>query len=128
MATLVFCCEDELMTAPFRDVRVLALWRDDTLQAPLTVDVRVDASATIASIWDVFGAFDLDGSDCRPFVLRRDGVIDFGANARDLAWSTDLRDKTMKVGVRFIVRWNEEDQGEYEIVKIAELGAKDARR
>jgi hypothetical protein len=116
------------MTTASRDVRVLALWRDDTLQAPLTIDARVDAGAHIVSTWDIFGAFDLDGAACRPFVLRRSGAIDFGANAGSLAWSTDLRDKAMKVGVRFIVCWNDEDQGEYEIVKVAELGAKDARK
>jgi hypothetical protein len=116
------------MTTIFRDVRVLALWRDDTLEAPLTVDLRVDADTRIVSTWDVFGAFDLDGANCRPFILRRDGAIDFGASPREPAWSTDLRDKTMKVDVRFIVRWNEEDQGEYAIVKVAELGAKESRR
>jgi len=116
------------MTPPARDVRVRALWRDDPTEAPLTVDLRIEEEdGRIVSTWDVFGAFDLVGASRRPFILRRDGALDLGVAAPGLAWRTDLRDKAIKVGARFLVRWNETDVGEYEIVKIAELGTKDAR-
>lgn len=109
-----------------RDVRLRALWRDDPTEAPLTVDLRIDENARIVSHWDIFGAFGLNGPDCRPFVLRRDGTIDFGAGT-DAVRRTDLREIAVRVGGRFIVHWNEHDSGEYEIVKVAALGAKDMR-
>jgi hypothetical protein len=112
----------------FRDTRVIALWRDDPREAPLSVDLRIDAATgLVASTWDVFGAFDLDGVACRPFVLRRSGEIDFGAGS-ELRWRANLRDIKIAVGACFFVRWNEADSGEYKIVKIAELGAKDGRK
>ena len=89
----------------------------------MTVDLRID-DARIVSSWDVFGAFDLDGAACRPFILRRDGAIDFGADA-DACWRTDLRGAEIKIGARFTVWWNDEDYGDYEIVKLAMLGAKE---
>jgi len=107
-----------------RDIRVLALWRDDPTEAPLTLDLRIDDSGAIVSTWDAFGAVDLDGAACLPFVLRRDGAIDFGAGA-EKAWRTNLRDTALKVGALFHVHWNETDSGVYKIVKIAELGAKE---
>ncbi|HMK91207.1 MAG TPA: hypothetical protein VK446_16445 [Methylocystis sp.] len=110
-----------------RDVRLLALWRDDPLVAPMTVDLRLDAKGAVVSAWDLFGAFDLDGAECRPFVLRRDGGIDFGAGD-ERRWRTNLRDAAVAVDARFTVRWNDADSGVYRIVKIAALGAKDARR
>jgi hypothetical protein len=115
------------MSAP-RDVRVIALWRDDSREAPLSVDLRIDgATRMVVSTWDVFGAFDLDGEACRPFILRRSGEIDFGAGS-ELKWRVNLRDIAIAVGACFTVRWNETDSGEYKIVKIAELGAKDGRK
>ena len=42
------------------DVRLLALWRDDTAEAPMTLDLRMQDGHCVA-IWDLFGAFDLDG-------------------------------------------------------------------
>jgi hypothetical protein len=112
----------------WRDVRVIALWCDDSREAPLTVDLRIDgATGMVVSIWDVFGAFGLDGETCRPFVLRRSGEIDFGA-ACELKWRTNLRDIQIAIGACFLVRWNDSDSGEYKIVKIAELGAKDGRK
>jgi hypothetical protein len=111
-----------------RDVRVLALWRDDSREAPLTIDLRIDrAAGLVVSTWDVFGAFDLDGEACRPFVLRRSGEIDFGAGS-ELKWRANLREIAIAVGACFLVRWNDSDSGEYKIVKIAELGAKDGRK
>ncbi|MGA8169811.1 MAG: hypothetical protein WB816_03080 [Methylocystis sp.] len=110
-----------------RDVRLLALWRDDPTEAPLTLDLRVDARGLVVSTWDVFGAFDLDGGACRPFVLRRDGTLDFGAGSRE-KWRTDLREIVIVVNAIFAVRWNDADSGEYKIVKIAALGAKDGRK
>ncbi len=107
-----------------RDVRMIALWRDDRTEAPMTVDLRVDAEGHIVSPWDVFGAFDLDGASCRPFVLRRDGALHF---ATPPDWRTNLREAPIKVGARFSVQWNDADSGEYEIVKVAVLGAKDHR-
>ena len=110
-----------------RDVRLLALWRDDPLVAPMTVDLRLDEKGAIASAWDIFGAFDLDSGNCRPFVLRRDGALDFGA-ADAQRWRTDLRSIAICVNACFTVHWNETDSGVYKIVKIAELGAKDRRK
>jgi hypothetical protein len=108
-----------------RDVRLKALWRDDPSEAPLTLDLRIDASTgEVVSHWDLFGAFDLDGDARRPFVLRRDGVLDFGAT-EGARWRTDLRSVAVRIGARFCVHWNEADSGEYEIVKIAALGSKD---
>ncbi len=112
------------MTSPFLDVRILALWRDDRTECPLTFDLRIDpASKCVVSHWEAFGACDLYGAACRPFVLRRDGAIDFGAGARE-TWRTDIRDVVIRVGERFTVCWNERDRGVYEIVKVAALGAK----
>jgi len=111
-----------------RDIRILALWRDDPTEAPLTLDLRIASpGGAIVSSWDVFGAFDLDGADCRPFVLRRDGTIDFGAKAQD-QWRTNLREIAVAVNAHFAVYWNDADSGDYKIVKIAALGAKDCRK
>ena len=41
-----------------RDIRLLALWRDDPTEAPMTLDLRIDARGGVVSTWDVFGAFD----------------------------------------------------------------------
>jgi hypothetical protein len=125
MATPACCFERAAMTET-RDIRLLALWRDDSTEAPMTVDLRIDTtSQLIVGHWDVFGAFDLDGANRRPFILRRDGTIDFGARVSGAHWRTDLRDARIKVGARFHVQWNVEDRGEYEIVKVAMLGAKE---
>lgn len=103
------------------DIRVIAQWRDDPTEALMTVDLRIEG-ARFASNWDVFGAVDLDGAHPRPFILRRDGRIDFGAGADH--WRTDLREAELKVNASFTVWFNETDCGQYKIVKIAELGAK----
>ncbi|MBI5011390.1 MAG: hypothetical protein HZC06_00770 [Methylocystis sp.] len=104
-----------------REVRIVALWRDDPKEAPMTIDARID-DARIVSTWDLFGAFALDGDSVRPFILRRDGIVDFGYGE---SWRTDLRDATIKVGSEFAVWFNESDSGCYRIVKLAVLGAKD---
>lgn len=104
-----------------REVRIVALWRDDPQEAPMTIDARID-EMRIVSTWELFGAFLLDADGVRPFVLRRDGRIDFG---HDENWRTDLREATIKVGSEFFVWFNESDSGRYRIVKIAMLGAKD---
>ncbi|RNJ50469.1 hypothetical protein [Methylocystis hirsuta] len=104
-----------------RDVRIIALWRDDPKEAPMTIDARIDG-ARIVSAWDLFGAFALDGDSVRPFILRRDGRIDFGHGE---SWRSDLRDATIMVGSEFSVWFNESDSGRYRIVKLAVLGAKD---
>ncbi len=106
-----------------RDMRILALWRDDPREAPMTIDARVD-DARIVSTWELFGAFALADDGARPFILHRDGRIDFG---RGETWRTDLRDATIKVGTDFVVWFNESDSGLYRIVKIAALGVKDER-
>lgn len=103
------------------DMRILALWRDDRREAPMTIDARID-DARIVSTWDLFGAFALDADGVRPFVLRRDGRIDFGLGE---SWRSDLREATIKVGSEFSVWFNESDSGRYRIVKLAALGAKD---
>ncbi|MDP3553935.1 hypothetical protein [Methylocystis sp.] len=104
-----------------RDVRIVALWRDDPKAAPMTIDARID-DARIVSTWDLFGAFALDADGLRPFILRRDGRIDFGFGE---SWRSDLREATIKVGSEFSVWFNESDSGRYRIVKLAVLGAKD---
>jgi hypothetical protein len=107
-----------------RSVRLIAQWRDDPTEALMTVDLRADG-LRFAATWDVFGAIDLDGARPRPFILRRDGRIDFGEGAD--RWRTDLRDAELKVGTLFTVWFNETDHGVYKIVKIAEPGAKERR-
>lgn len=111
-------------TSPLLDVRVHALWRDDRTECPFTLDLRIEAgSRRVVSHWEVFGACDLDGDKCRPFVLRRDGAIDFGVGAHE-RWRTDIREAIIRVGERFTLYWNEHDRGVYEVVKVAALGAK----
>ncbi len=106
-----------------RNVRIIAQWRDDPTEALMMLDARIEETRIVSS-WDLFGAFDLDGQKRRPFILRRDGAIDFGA---DEAWRTDLRAAEIKIGVEFSVHFNEADCGYYRIVKIAMLGAKDGK-
>ncbi|MFY9657368.1 MAG: hypothetical protein WAK01_12440 [Methylocystis sp.] len=102
-----------------------ALWRDDPTEASLTVDLHLDAETkSILGPWDIFGAIDLDGAETRPFILRRNGQIDFGVVAPH-RWQTNLRAVRIDVGVSFQVFWNEADVGEYEIVKVARLGSRD---
>lgn len=108
------------MTA--RPVRLIAQWRDDPTEALMSVDLRMD-DRRLAAPWDLFGAFDLDGARPRPFILRRDGRIDFG-DTHD-RWRTDLREAELEVGTLFTVWFNERDHGSYKIVKLAELGAKE---
>jgi hypothetical protein len=107
-----------------RNVRLIAQWRDDPTEALITIDLRME-DLRVASTWDVFGAVDLAGARPRPFILRRDGRIDFGASGD--RWRTDLRDAELKVGTLFTVWFNETDTGVYRIVKIAEPGAKERR-
>jgi hypothetical protein len=107
------------------DARMKALWRDDPTEASMTVDLRLDAQTrSVLAPWDIFGAFDLDGGYSRPFILRRDGEIDFGVGAPH-RWQTNLRALRVSVGARFQVFWNETDVGEYKVVKIARLGSRD---
>jgi len=108
-----------------RDVRLLALWSDDPTEAAMTVDLRMEGTR-LACAWDVFGAFDLEGRCPRPFILRRDGRIDFGASEA-VKWRTDLRHAELNVGAMFTVWFNDVDNGQYKIVKIAALGAKDRK-
>jgi len=105
-----------------RPIRLIAQWRDDPTEALMSVDLRVEACRLAAS-WDLFGALDLAGVRPRPFILRRDGRIDFGDDSD--RWRTDLRDTEMRVGAVFTVWFNETDHGAYKIVKLAELGAKE---
>jgi hypothetical protein len=108
------------MTA--RSIRLIAQWRDDPTEALMSVDLRIDG-LRLAAPWDLFGAIDLDGARPRPFILRRDGSIDFGDSPD--RWRTDLRGTEFRVGTLFTVWFNETDQGTYRIVKLAELGAKE---
>lgn len=105
------------------DVRLLALWRDDPTEAPMTLDLRLKESRCAAA-WDLFGAFDLDGPGVRPFILRRSGHIDFGSGEA-IDWRTDLRKTELRVGSLFTVWFNATESGEYKIVKIASLGSRD---
>lgn len=105
------------------DVRLKALWRDDPGEAPMTIDLRL-LEGRCAATWDLFGAFDLDGPKPRPFILRRDGRIDFGAGVL-VSWRTDLRTTDLKIGALFGIWFNDADKGEYKIVKIAALGSRE---
>ncbi|MCX7899644.1 MAG: hypothetical protein N2444_06115 [Methylocystis sp.] len=105
------------------DRRIVAQWRDDPTEARIAIDARV-AEGRIVATWDLFGAVDLDGEAPRPFILRRDGVMEFGGGA---SWRTDLREAEIRVGAQFIVWFNNIDIGVYRIVKIAALGAKDKK-
>jgi len=94
----------------------------------MTIDIRLDAQTkSILAPWDLFGAFGLEGDTSRPFILRCDGVIDFGGDL-SRRWRTNLRLVRVSVGTRFQVFWNEIDAGEYEIVKVARLGSRDENR
>ena len=106
------------------DVRLLALWRDDPTESPMTLDLRL-REGRCAAIQDLFGAFDLDGPGARPFILRRNGQIDFGAGIAD-NWRTDLRNMDMRVGSFFTIWFNATESGEYKIVKIALPGSKES--
>jgi hypothetical protein len=103
--------------------RLRALWRDDATSAPMTVDLTV-SEGRVAFRYDLFGAFDLDGDAPKPFVLRRDGRIDFGSSGEQ-AWRTDLRDADIVVGGHFNIFFNEQDRGVYRIVKLARPGNKE---
>jgi len=73
------------------EARMKALWRDDPTEASMSVDLRLDAeTGSISAPWDLLGAFDLDSDYSRPFILRRDGKIDFGLGAPH-RWRTNLR-------------------------------------
>ena len=105
------------------DVRLLAQWRDDPTEAPMTLDLRL-RDGRCAAFWDLFGAFDLNGPGARPFILRRDGKIDFGAGSPD-DWRTDLREAEMRIGAFFTIWFNAVDSGVYKIVKIAAPGSRE---
>jgi hypothetical protein len=110
------------------EARMKALWRDDPTEASMTIDIRLDAQTkSILAPWDLFGAFDLDGDSCRPFVLRGDGAIDFGVGV-SRRWQTNLREIGVSVDARFQVYWNEFDAGEYKVVKVARLGSREEDR
>jgi hypothetical protein len=106
------------------DVRLIAQWQDDPGEALLTIDMRIHGGHCV-SAWDLFGAFDLDGRKTRPFILRREGRIDFGSLNKD-DWRTNLREADMQIGVCFTVWFNDADSGQYKIVKIATLGSRES--
>ena len=103
--------------------RLRALWRDEPATAAITLDLAL-SGGRVVSPYDLFGAFDLDGQSPRPFILRRDGRIDFGA-ADFHAWRTDLRNAEIFVGAVFSVFFNDRDSGLYRIVKLARPGTKE---
>lgn len=100
--------------------RLRALWRDDRTLATMTIDLAV-SEGRVESRYDLFGAFDLDGDAPKPFILRRDGRIDFGGPDEPV-WRTDLRDADIFVGGHFNIFFNEQDSGVYRIVKLARPG------
>ena len=108
-------------------VRVLAIWEDDPTECPLTVDVRIDfESRRVVGRWSLFGAVDVSGPACAPFVLQPDGAITFGVDdPHRRAWRTDLRDCAIRVGEHFTLYWNEQDFAVYRIEKVAVLGSKE---
>ncbi len=109
------------------DVRVLAIWEDDPTQSAMTIDLRLDLiSRRMIGTWSVFGALDMDGPDCVPFILRLDGRMDCGRDQKhNTFWRTNLRQAHIDLGESFIIHWNDEDQALYRIQKIAILGSKD---
>ncbi|NDA48205.1 MAG: hypothetical protein EBY21_13230 [Alphaproteobacteria bacterium] len=114
------------------DVRLLAIWEDDPTQSPMTIDLRLDrATHRMIGSWSVFGALDMDGKECLPFILRADGRIECAqahtqSNQQAQAWRTNLRQARIDVGESFIMHWNDQDQALYRIQKIAILGSKDS--
>ena len=115
------------MTADMCDVRVLAIWEDDPTQSAMTLDLRLDTiSRRMIGSWSVFGALDMDGPDCVPFILREDGCMHCGAHHHDSkSWRTNVRQARIDLGERFVIHWNDQDQALYRIQKIALLGSKD---
>jgi len=116
------------------DVRLLAIWEDDPTQSAMTIDLRLDrATHRMIGSWSVFGALDMDGKECLPFILRPDGRMDCAkapwhtqSNQQAQAWRTNLRQARIEVGERFIIHWNDQDQALYRIQKLAILGSKDS--
>lgn len=107
-----------------QNVRILAQWMDDPTESLFTLDLRIDDARRVVGEWSLFGAIDLDATACAPFVLRPDGVMDFGAQS-ERCWRTDLRTRTIKVGETFTIHWNDVDHGTYGIEKVAILGSKE---
>jgi len=115
------------MTSGCLAARVFAEWIDDRSECRFAFDLIVDrVDCRICGQWPIFGATDIGGPDARPFLLEPDGRLRFGQTDRD--WRTDLRGRPIKVGERFQVWWSPTDLAEYEIVKVAVLGSKAARR
>ncbi len=109
------------------EARIVASWRDDPLESPVTIDARVDArDHRIAGKWTIHGATFLDSPRCRPFVLDAAGVMDFGEGRADdeRYWRTDLRQRDIRIGAEFRIVWPGGDEGVYVIDRIARLGAK----
>lgn len=106
----------------YNNYRLIAQWCEDPHTAIFNLDVQIKDNL-ISSTWDVFGSFDLDSTNTRPFILRKNGQIDFGY-LDTIKWSTNLRSITLKIGNVFLVSFNDLDCGSYKIVKIAALGQK----
>ena len=108
-----------------RDMRILALWRDDPTEAPMSVD-RARRQCADRSRPGICSAPSIStASRTRPFTFGATARIDFGAGRRSLA--NGLARGGDKVGASFTVWFNEADNGVYRIVKIALLGAKDRK-
>ena len=105
--------------------RLIAQWCEDPLVAIFTLDLQI-IDNLISSDWDIFGSFDLDGVNTRPFVLRKNGQIDFGS-LEPIKWTTNLRSIKLVIGNIFHISFNDQDSGTYKIVKIAALGQKRSR-
>ena len=102
--------------------RLIAQWCEDPQVAIFNIDLQIKDNS-ISSNWDIFGSFDLDGAHTRPFVLRKNGLIDFGY-LDPIKWTTNIRTIAPVVGNIFSISFNEQDSGAYKIVKIAALGQK----
>ena len=106
----------------YNNYRLIAQWCEDPHVAIFNVDLQIKDNL-ISSDWDIFGSFDLDGANTRPFILRKNGQIDFG-HLDPIKWTTNLRSIKLIIGNAFYISFNDQDSGTYKIVKIAALGQK----
>jgi len=91
---------------------------------PFFVDVMLDEKSRIVGKWLLLGlSGDIDNKNTwYPFVVRVDGVVDFGCDYEDRWYKTNLRDKTIEIGNTTTV-WDEaEKEHVCRITKVVSLG------
>jgi hypothetical protein len=111
----------------FELTRLIAIWVDDPMQSVLTCDFILDPTThKMSGMWDVFGAIDHASPESRPFILNRQGIIDFGSLAQEdmRYWRVPLRELALHIGLEFWIEWPHDDRGLYRIERLAKLGSK----